>query len=148
MSDPEPTTWFVGGSVRSGSTLLAGMLAAATGGFDAGELHLLWRSLRDGRLCTCRRPMTECPVWSEVRDDVLAHPDVIAAGVTDVDSAAGAEAGEPTLRQVVVRGRRTPVAPGARALRAATESALRAVGRPGADRQLQGRRNRPAVRAA
>lgn len=127
MTDATPTTWFVGGSVRSGSTLLAGLLAAATGGFDAGELHLLWRSLRDGRLCTCRLPMTECPVWSGVSDAVLADPGVVASGITDVGTAAGAEAAEPTLRQVAAHGRRTPVNMSAQTLRTATETALRAV---------------------
>jgi hypothetical protein len=67
------STYVIGGMVRSGSTLLSSLLSRATGGFDCGELHLLWRSLEDGRLCTCGTRVAECVVWRPVSQRVLKN---------------------------------------------------------------------------
>lgn len=64
--------YVIGGTSRSGSTLLASLLAQATQGFDCGEIHLLWRSFDDGRLCTCGAPISSCDVWGQVAERVLS----------------------------------------------------------------------------
>ena len=117
-----PALLFIGGAVRSGSTLFAGMAAAASDGFDAGELHLFWRSLARGRLCTCGDPLTECKVWAPVQRDALAR-----AGLPDLADAVNLETGEPRQRMVAVKGSKVRVSPDLVQLRACTESAIREV---------------------
>jgi hypothetical protein len=59
---------FIAGEGRSGSTLLASLLADRLDAFDCGELHLLWESLVDGRRCACGATLARCPIWSAVAD--------------------------------------------------------------------------------
>lgn len=62
-----PVTLYVGGTGRSGSTLLAGALGSLPGAVDAGEVRFLWqRGLIESRACGCGRPVPECPFWSAV----------------------------------------------------------------------------------
>lgn len=116
-----PYVYIIGGTVRSGSTLLASLLTRECGAFDCGELHLLWRSFSDGRLCTCGELMEKCSVWVEVRDRVLHE--VGLSRPSDAD----------TLQDSVGRQRRLfsprPAAISAEALelRRATEQAVSAV---------------------
>ncbi|MEI2778748.1 MAG: sulfotransferase [Tetrasphaera sp.] len=66
---PQPTavTLYVGGTGRSGSTLLAGALGGAPGAVDVGEVRFLWeRGLMEQRLCGCGQPVPQCPFWTEV----------------------------------------------------------------------------------
>lgn len=57
---------FVTGTGRSGSTLLANTLGSFPGALSAGEVRLLFeRGLAQDGYCGCRRPVRECPVWSE-----------------------------------------------------------------------------------
>jgi hypothetical protein len=115
--------WFyVVGDGRSGSTLLGSLLAAALGGaFDCGELHLLWVSRVDGRVCTCGVEVARCPVWEavagEVRDE-LGLP----------DDEAVAEIARGRLRQRQLLAPRLPAPPPDElALRRATEAAIERV---------------------
>ncbi|MGI8761849.1 MAG: hypothetical protein ACR2LF_11270 [Jatrophihabitantaceae bacterium] len=117
-----PPLWYIGGSVRSGSTLLAGLVSLATGGFNAGELHLLWRSFVNGRLCTCGVVLRECPVWGPVQDLVLGR-----TGLTSAAEAARVESGEPSQRATIVRGLSALVPADAVELRRRTEEAITAV---------------------
>ncbi len=66
----------VGGTGRSGSTLLAGLLGSLPGAVDAGEVRFLWqRGLIERRLCACGVPVPECPFWRAVLDRAYgAHP--------------------------------------------------------------------------
>lgn len=76
------SVYLIGGTTRSGSTLLASLLTSATGGFDAGELHLLWRSMTDGRLCTCGKAVRQCGVWADVAECVTG--DLDAYGIEEL----------------------------------------------------------------
>lgn len=58
---------YIGGSGRSGSTILARTLGRAPGFFDAGELWQLWdRGLLRNELCGCGEPFGSCPFWTAV----------------------------------------------------------------------------------
>ncbi len=60
---------YVGGSGRSGSTLLERSLAQVPGIAAVGELRSLWRAiLTDDRLCSCGEVVSACGFWQEVGD--------------------------------------------------------------------------------
>jgi hypothetical protein len=57
------------GWCRNGSTIIGNVLNEIPGFFHVGEIHFLWKnSAGDGanNLCGCRKPLTECELWSEV----------------------------------------------------------------------------------
>lgn len=57
----------IAGSGRSGSTLLANLLASVPGTFGGGEMRYLFeRGLTGNRLCGCGAPFRSCPVWAAV----------------------------------------------------------------------------------
>lgn len=58
---------YIGGTGRSGSTILDNILGQVDGVFSVGELRYLWeRGMIDNRLCGCGRPFRECPLWASV----------------------------------------------------------------------------------
>lgn len=58
---------YVGGSQRSGSTLLDRMLGQAGGHVSVGEIVHLWaRGLGANELCGCGDRFAECPFWIDV----------------------------------------------------------------------------------
>ena len=58
---------FVGGSGRSGSTLVDRMVGAVPGACSLGEVVHLWqRALLDNERCGCGEPFSACPFWQEV----------------------------------------------------------------------------------
>lgn len=60
---------FVGGSARSGSTLLERMLAGLPGYCPVGELVFIWeRGLKRNDRCGCGARFRECPFWNRVGD--------------------------------------------------------------------------------
>ena len=60
---------YMGGTGRSGSTLLARILDRVDGVFAAGELRYVWqRGVLEDRLCGCGEPFSSCPFWTEVMD--------------------------------------------------------------------------------
>ncbi len=62
-----PKVLYVGGTGRTGSTVLARLLGELPGWFSAGELAFLWRyGLVAGGRCSCGDPIAECELWSEV----------------------------------------------------------------------------------
>jgi hypothetical protein len=64
---PAVRVLFIGGSGRSGSTLLDLMLGQVPGAWPVGELSYIWlRGLRENELCGCGEPFRRCPFWSQV----------------------------------------------------------------------------------
>jgi hypothetical protein len=73
---------FIGGSGRSGSTLMARLLGDVDGLVSAGELRYVWeRGFGENHLCECGQPFRRCPFWAEVADRAFG-------GFTAVDTAA------------------------------------------------------------
>jgi Sulfotransferase family len=71
---PTPlTVLYIGGSGRTGSTLLDRILGQLDGFFSAGELCNLWeRGAVAHRRCGCGEPFPQCPTWSAVLRRTLA----------------------------------------------------------------------------
>lgn len=58
---------FIGGSGRSGSTLVERLLGELPGVCAVGEVVHLWeRGLAGGEPCGCGRPLRQCPFWTRV----------------------------------------------------------------------------------
>ena len=61
------TVLYIGGSGRSGSTLLERLLGELDDVVTLGEVGHLWeRGLRNDELCACGQPFSQCPFWHEV----------------------------------------------------------------------------------
>jgi len=70
------------GPGRSGTTILASVLAEAEGFRNVGELRWMWRrGLIERRSCGCGVPPADCPVWSAIVPGVLAGAGATAASV-------------------------------------------------------------------
>jgi hypothetical protein len=63
---PDPVVLYIGGSGRSGSTVLERTLGAIPGFVNVGELIDLFRRSRDEERCGCGLAFTECAFWSAV----------------------------------------------------------------------------------
>jgi hypothetical protein len=62
-----PTILLIGGTGRSGSTLLDRLLGEMPGFVAVGELRYTWsEALADNRYCGCGARFLDCPFWSEV----------------------------------------------------------------------------------
>jgi rhamnosyl/mannosyltransferase len=60
---------YIGGTGRTGSTLLEGILGQFDGVFNAGELAFLWRyGLYERGRCSCGSVLAECPTWLAILD--------------------------------------------------------------------------------
>jgi hypothetical protein len=69
---------YIGGTGRSGSTILDNILGQVPDFFSVGELRYLWeRGMVDNRLCGCGRPFRECPLWSAVLQEAFGGADRI-----------------------------------------------------------------------
>src|SRR4051812_8949888 len=70
---------YVGGVIRSGSTLLDRMLGELPGHVSVGELTYLWEhSVLHDQDCGCGRPFSQCPFWTKVGEEAFggwAHVD-------------------------------------------------------------------------
>ncbi len=72
-----PKVLYIGGTGRSGSTVLDRLLGSIDGWFSGGELAFLWRhGLGNKGRCTCGEPLASCPLWSMALAD---------AGITEAD---------------------------------------------------------------
>ncbi|HKH87840.1 MAG TPA: sulfotransferase [Acidimicrobiales bacterium] len=60
---------YVAGSMRSGTTLMAGLLGSYAGALTVGEINNLWFVAPTGQKCSCGEASDECDVWGPV----LAH---------------------------------------------------------------------------
>lgn len=66
-----PKVLYLAGIGRSGSTLVNRAVGASDGCFAAGEImHLFGRGMLRNELCSCGRPVRECPVWGAVLADL------------------------------------------------------------------------------
>jgi hypothetical protein len=78
VSEPRVKVLYVVGLGRSGSTILSNSLGQIGGCFSGGELNFIWRhNVLENRLCGCRRPFRECPVWTNVMDEAFGGMDVV-----------------------------------------------------------------------
>lgn len=69
MNVPRPRVLYIGGSGRSGSTLMARLLGEVDGFVSVGELRYVWeRGFTDNHLCECGHAFRECPFWAEVAE--------------------------------------------------------------------------------
>ena len=67
---------FIGGTGRSGSTLLNQVLGAAPSHCAVGELNNIWRrSFGENHRCTCGKPFRDCEFWSDVTTRALGDVD-------------------------------------------------------------------------
>jgi len=81
---------YIGGTGRSGSTVLAQQLAQLKGAISVGELRYLWsRGLGANQLCGCGAPFRDCAFWGDVLSraygPALADRAVQAARAGSVD---------------------------------------------------------------
>jgi Sulfotransferase family len=61
-----PQLLYVAGIPRSGSTVLGQLLGEIPGVTFVGELTYFWRRFAQAELCSCGRPLPDCPFWSAV----------------------------------------------------------------------------------
>jgi hypothetical protein len=57
------------GWCRNGSTIIGNILNEIPGFFHVGEIHFLWKNSAGrgaNNSCGCRKPLTECDIWSQV----------------------------------------------------------------------------------
>jgi hypothetical protein len=72
---------YIGGTGRSGSTLLARLLSDVPGVIAVGELrYVLERGVTQDHLCGCGQPFRACPFWTSVLERAL--PDNSEAAIT------------------------------------------------------------------
>jgi hypothetical protein len=65
---------FIGGSGRSGSTLIDRILGEIEGFFSVGELRYIWeRGFSDNQLCGCGMPFRECDFWNAVTKEAFGR---------------------------------------------------------------------------
>jgi hypothetical protein len=81
MSDEPTRVIYVGGVIRSGSTLLDRMLGELPDHVAVGELCYLWQhSVKLDRGCGCGEAFSACPFWTAVGDKAFG-----GWGAVDVD---------------------------------------------------------------
>jgi Sulfotransferase family len=72
------TVLYVGGTGRSGTTLLERILGQAAGCCAVGELVFLWeRGLRGNERCGCGEPFGACPFWTQVGKEAFGGWDSV-----------------------------------------------------------------------
>ncbi len=57
---------YIGGTGRTGSTVLEKLLGQLDGVFACGEMAYLWHALRVGGRCSCGEPLRACPTWTQI----------------------------------------------------------------------------------
>ncbi len=76
---------YIGGTGRTGSTLLDRILGSAPGWFSGGELAFLWRhGLVAGGLCACGSELRVCEVWAPVLDAIGRDAPIDAQRMVDL----------------------------------------------------------------
>ncbi len=108
----DPQVLFIGGSGRSGSTLLDRIIGQLPGYVSAGEIRDVWRAgVRENRLCGCGRPFSDCDFWTRVGETAFggwSNVDVDAAdrwmgSYGYRDALTGADAAAHEQRSALVR---------------------------------------------
>jgi hypothetical protein len=73
-----PPVVYIAGAGRSGSTLLARLLAERSGYVAVGELRYVWeRGVRDNHLCECGDPFRQCAFWRDVMAEAVGGMDAV-----------------------------------------------------------------------
>lgn len=68
MSETRRTVLYIGGTGRTGSTLIQSIVGQAEGVFDLGEMTWFWWAMQRGGRCSCGELLTECPLWTAALD--------------------------------------------------------------------------------
>ena len=69
---------FIGGSGRSGSTLLDRVVGQIPGFVSTGEVRDVWRAgVGENRLCGCGREFSDCPFWQRVGAEAFGGWDAV-----------------------------------------------------------------------
>lgn len=72
MIDNRIKVLYIGGSSRTGSTLLDRLFGQIDGYFSVGEIRHLWeRGLGKNQLCGCGKPVRECEFWVAVGQEAF-----------------------------------------------------------------------------
>ncbi len=72
---------YLGGSSRSGSTVLAHLIAKAFDGVVVGELKDVWhRGPLENQRCSCGRPFRSCDFWLEIGREAFGGWDTLPLG--------------------------------------------------------------------
>jgi hypothetical protein len=67
----QPSSLFIAGAGRSGSTLLDGIVGQASGCVAVGELNYFWEAgYGENVSCSCGQPIRECLFWRKVLERV------------------------------------------------------------------------------
>lgn len=77
---------YIGGWMRSGTTLLCEMVGAFDEAIALGELSGIWRAAHRNEPCSCGEPIPRCPIWGAALAEVR-----VRHGVEQDDYAAMAE---------------------------------------------------------
>ena len=68
---------YIGGTGRSGSTVLANVLGEVPGLVSVGEVRFLWeRGVLQNRLCGCGEHFADCPFWTAVLEVAFGSAEV------------------------------------------------------------------------
>lgn len=78
MNEGPVKVLYIGGTGRTGSTIVEKILGQDPKWFAGGELTFLWRFLHSGK-CSCGEPLTGCPVWTAVFRDAFGGFDAVDA---------------------------------------------------------------------
>ena len=71
---------YIGGSGRSGSTLVLRLLGSLDGVFPVGELVYIWSyGLINNNLCSCGKPFHECEFWNAVMHEAFGGKERVDA---------------------------------------------------------------------
>jgi hypothetical protein len=72
MSEDKVKVLYIGGSGRSGTTLLLRMLGQIEGFLPVGELwHIWYFNFTQNQLCGCEKPFKKCEFWHAVLDEAF-----------------------------------------------------------------------------
>ncbi len=76
---------YIGGTGRTGSTLLDRALGSAPGWFSGGELAFIWRhGLVAGGLCDCGDELRICSVWAPILKQAAASDSIVAERMVEL----------------------------------------------------------------
>jgi hypothetical protein len=71
---------YIGGTGRTGSTMVDQLLGQFPPYFSGGEMAFFWsRGIEANAICACGDTVRDCPVWSHAIGSITADPDQLAA---------------------------------------------------------------------
>ena len=68
LSSTPTDVLYLGGTGRSGSTLLASIIGTVNGCYPVGELRGVWSAIETDELCGCGSPFSRCSFWRAIGD--------------------------------------------------------------------------------